>query len=85
MKDARFVMNSEHKQRLLGSANSIKDTKLRGQYLLFSVHVSKTSTCNLDLVVFGVGYHHAGMDIQDRKMIETLFTAGELPVLCKPL
>ena len=37
-----------------------------------------------DLVIYGVGYHHAGVDVSDRKMIETLFTAGELPVLCKP-
>ncbi len=33
--------------------------------------------------MFGVGYHHAGMDVTDRKAVETLFTAGELPVLCK--
>ena len=38
-----------------------------------------------DLVIYGVGYHHAGMDVSDRKMIEGLFTAGELPVLCKYL
>ena len=36
-----------------------------------------------DLVVCGVGYHHAGMDISDRKTIETMFTAGDLPVLCE--
>lgn len=32
-----------------------------------------------------MGYHHAGMDISDRKAIETLFTSGDLPVLCKYL
>ncbi len=35
-----------------------------------------------ELVVYGVGYHHAGMDLSDRKSIEALFTTGELPVLC---
>lgn len=39
--------------------------------------------CDLELVLFGVGYHHAGLDIADRKAIETMFTAGDLPVLCK--
>jgi len=33
--------------------------------------------------LYGVGYHHAGMDITDRKTIEAIFTAGDLPVLCK--
>ena len=32
--------------------------------------------------MYGVGYHHAGMDVTDRKAVEALFTAGELPVLC---
>ncbi|XP_060602890.1 probable ATP-dependent DNA helicase HFM1 [Ruditapes philippinarum] len=34
-----------------------------------------------DLVVKGIGYHHAGMDVQDRKLIEETFAKGELPVL----
>ncbi|XP_069823753.1 probable ATP-dependent DNA helicase HFM1 [Dendropsophus ebraccatus] len=34
-----------------------------------------------DLVLYGVGYHHAGVDVSDRKIIEATFTAGELPVL----
>ena len=36
-----------------------------------------------DVVVYGVGYHHAGLDATDRKTMETMFLAGELPVLCK--
>ena len=36
-----------------------------------------------ELVLFGVGYHHAGLDTADRKAIELMFTAGDLPVLCK--
>ena len=39
--------------------------------------------CVLELVVYGVGYHHAGMTANDRKTIEAMFTNGELPVLCE--
>ncbi|XP_069089313.1 probable ATP-dependent DNA helicase HFM1 [Pleurodeles waltl] len=62
-KDAKFVMDLQHKQRLQKSALSIKDSKLR------------------ELILFGVGYHHAGVDLSDRKIIEGTFTAGDLPVL----
>ncbi|XP_057714214.1 probable ATP-dependent DNA helicase HFM1 isoform X2 [Corythoichthys intestinalis] len=34
-----------------------------------------------DLVVLGVGYHHAGVEASDRKVIEKAFTLGDLPVL----
>uniref|UniRef100_A0A3B4EXM0 Probable ATP-dependent DNA helicase HFM1 n=1 Tax=Pundamilia nyererei TaxID=303518 RepID=A0A3B4EXM0_9CICH len=33
------------------------------------------------LVALGVGYHHAGVDLSDRKLIEEAFTMGDLPVL----
>lgn len=39
--------------------------------------------CILELVMFGVGYHHAGLSTNDRRSIETMFTNGELPVLCE--
>ncbi|CAB1317768.1 unnamed protein product [Coregonus sp. 'balchen'] len=32
-----------------------------------------------DLVTFGVGFHHAGVDVSDRKVIEEAFTMGDLP------
>uniref|UniRef100_A0A3Q2Z9M2 DNA 3'-5' helicase n=1 Tax=Hippocampus comes TaxID=109280 RepID=A0A3Q2Z9M2_HIPCM len=35
----------------------------------------------LKLVMLGVGYHHAGVDASDRKVIEKAFTLGDLPVL----
>lgn len=38
---------------------------------------------SLELVICGVGYHHAGLDSSDRKTVEALFTKGDLPVLCK--
>ncbi|CAC5418729.1 HFM1 [Mytilus coruscus] len=34
-----------------------------------------------DLVIKGIGFHHAGMDLQDRKYMEELFAAGDLLVL----
>ncbi|XP_037537228.1 probable ATP-dependent DNA helicase HFM1 [Nematolebias whitei] len=34
-----------------------------------------------DLVMLGIGYHHAGVDLSDRKLIEEAFTLGDLPVL----
>ncbi|XP_072560405.1 probable ATP-dependent DNA helicase HFM1 isoform X2 [Paramormyrops kingsleyae] len=34
-----------------------------------------------DLITHGVGFHHAGIDVSDRKIIEDVFTAGDLPVL----
>ncbi|KAG7265796.1 hypothetical protein CRUP_000767 [Coryphaenoides rupestris] len=34
-----------------------------------------------DLLMLGVGYHHAGVDMSDRKMVEEAFTLGDLPVL----
>uniref|UniRef100_A0A4W5NV21 DNA 3'-5' helicase n=1 Tax=Hucho hucho TaxID=62062 RepID=A0A4W5NV21_9TELE len=34
-----------------------------------------------DLVSFGVGFHHAGVDVSDRKRIEEAFYMGDLPVL----
>ncbi|XP_064928684.1 probable ATP-dependent DNA helicase HFM1 isoform X1 [Columba livia] len=34
-----------------------------------------------DLLLYGVAYHHAGMEVSDRKIIEGAFTVGDLPVL----
>ncbi|XP_061694341.1 probable ATP-dependent DNA helicase HFM1 isoform X2 [Syngnathoides biaculeatus] len=34
-----------------------------------------------ELVMLGVGYHHAGVDTSDRKLIEKAFSLGDLPVL----
>ncbi|NXY21316.1 HFM1 helicase, partial [Atrichornis clamosus] len=63
VKDAKFLLSIEQKQRLQRFANSLKDSKLR------------------DLLTCGVAYHHAGMEISDRKIIEGAFTVGDLPVL----
>ncbi|XP_022248602.1 probable ATP-dependent DNA helicase HFM1 isoform X4 [Limulus polyphemus] len=34
-----------------------------------------------DVVINGIGYHHAGLDFSDRKYMEELFESGKLPVL----
>ncbi|KAM9789256.1 LOW QUALITY PROTEIN: putative ATP-dependent DNA helicase HFM1 [Neosynchiropus ocellatus] len=34
-----------------------------------------------ELVILGVGYHHAGMELADRKLVEHVFSQGDLPVL----
>ncbi|XP_077189164.1 putative ATP-dependent DNA helicase HFM1 isoform X2 [Paroedura picta] len=34
-----------------------------------------------DLLIYGVGYHHAGLEVSDRKIIEAAFNMGDLPVL----
>ncbi|XP_014794444.1 PREDICTED: probable ATP-dependent DNA helicase HFM1 [Calidris pugnax] len=34
-----------------------------------------------DLLMYGVAYHHAGMEVSDRKIIEGAFAVGDLPVL----
>ena len=35
----------------------------------------------VDLVLCGVGYHHAGLDVDDRKLMERMFSQGHLAVL----
>lgn len=34
-------------------------------------------------MICGVAYHHAGMEVSDRKTIETAFNTGDIPVLCE--
>ncbi|XP_052493711.1 probable ATP-dependent DNA helicase HFM1 [Budorcas taxicolor] len=63
VKDAKFIMTVEQKQRLRKCAYSIKDSKLR------------------DILIHGVAYHHAGMELSDRKVVEGAFTVGDIPVL----
>lgn len=37
----------------------------------------------VDLLICGVAYHHAGVEMSDRKIIETAFNVGDIPVLCE--
>ncbi|KAF0988501.1 hypothetical protein HZS_7487, partial [Henneguya salminicola] len=50
---------------------SFKDSKLEG--LARFIHK--------DVINKGIGYHHAGMDIEDRQKVETLFLNGLLSVV----
>ncbi|XP_075396376.1 putative ATP-dependent DNA helicase HFM1 [Tenrec ecaudatus] len=63
LKDAKFIMSMEQKQRLQKCATSIRDSKLR------------------EILIHGVAYHHAGMELPDRKIVEGAFAIGDLPVL----
>ena len=51
--------------------------------VLFYTNVMYVCYPFTDLVMLGVGYHHAGVDVSDRKMVEEAFTRGDLPVLCE--
>ena len=53
--------------------------KFASNYQLFNL------VCGPELVMFGVGFHHAGVEMSDRKLIEEAFTLGDLPVLCESL
>ena len=64
--------------RLQSIASTLNDSKLRG-----NIDYSNIVIVVLEIVVYGVGYHHAGMTANDRKTIEVMFTNGELPVLCE--
>ena len=45
--------------------------------------VGNVVDCKLrELLLCGIGYHHAGLSPSDRKVVEDLFTAGYLPVIC---
>uniref|UniRef100_A0A3Q3WGG6 DNA 3'-5' helicase n=1 Tax=Mola mola TaxID=94237 RepID=A0A3Q3WGG6_MOLML len=44
-------------------------------------YANSIQDCKLRLVTLGVGYHHAGIDLSDRKLIEKAFTLGDLPAL----
>ncbi|XP_066048584.1 probable ATP-dependent DNA helicase HFM1 isoform X3 [Chamaea fasciata] len=54
-----------------------REQKQRLQGLANSLKDSKLR----DLLMYGVAYHHAGMELSDRKIVEGAFTVGDLPVL----
>jgi superfamily II helicase len=67
----------EHQLVFYADFNKVQCYNLKTCCTLLSIKLVKF----LDLVVKGIGYHHAGMDVQDRKLIEETFAKGELPVL----
>ncbi|XP_042540517.1 probable ATP-dependent DNA helicase HFM1 [Dipodomys spectabilis] len=63
VKDTKFIITMEQKQRLQKYAYSVRDSKLK------------------DTLTYGIAYHHAGMELSDRKVIEGAFVTGDLRVL----
>ncbi|KAJ6655838.1 hypothetical protein lerEdw1_004703 [Lerista edwardsae] len=53
------------------------EQKQRLQKFANSIHEARLR----DLLICGVAYHHAGMEVSDRKTIETAFNTGDIPVL----
>lgn len=35
------------------------------------------------LIESGIAYHHAGLELQDRKIVESLFTSSAISVVCE--
>ncbi|XP_062506983.1 probable ATP-dependent DNA helicase HFM1 isoform X2 [Corticium candelabrum] len=63
LKESRFAMTIQQRQRLSRAANALRDSKLR------------------EMVIHGVAFHHAGMELADRRTVEEIFSEGSLPVL----
>ncbi|CAK6441330.1 unnamed protein product [Pipistrellus nathusii] len=53
------------------------EQKQRLQKHAYSIRDSKLR----EILIHGVAYHHAGMELSDRKVVEGAFTAGDLPAL----
>lgn len=79
--------------RLQSVTSNLHDAKLRGisafrcliTHFYPSPGFKRNVSCLQELVSYGVGFHHAGLDVRDRHAVENMFIAGELPVLCKCL
>lgn len=41
----------------------------------------KSLFCVLETLLHGVGYHHAGISVEDRHIVAELFRSGSLPIL----
>ncbi|XP_065640324.1 probable ATP-dependent DNA helicase HFM1 isoform X3 [Hydra vulgaris] len=80
-----LIFCSTRKSVVQAAGILVKDQKIfidsRQRQRLFSyansIHDSKLQDC----VKHGCGYHHAGLNINDRKRIEEIFSTGDLPVL----
>lgn len=63
--------------------NEKPQTSLTVALIICHITIFLCCVCDPELVMLGVGYHHAGVDLSDRKLIEEAFTVGDLPVLCE--
>jgi ATP-dependent DNA helicase HFM1/MER3 len=73
---------SQTAEFLVKSASELKCSSASSAHLLQRESRKFTDKKLASLVAEGVGYHHAGLDIQDRRIIEELFLNGLLPVIC---
>lgn len=51
-------------------------------------HCSRTTISHKslgELMAVGIGFHHGGVDVMDRKQVESMFIEGSLKVLCASL
>ena len=77
---ARF---SSNKQTLV-FCHSKKETEKLACYILQTMRSNQTSQSKTlhEFIAEGVAYHHAGLDVTQRKLVEQEFASGRLRVLC---
>ena len=68
---------------ILGKDRRYIFDKNHSQALVENASRLKDSKLKELLINHGIGYHHAGMDLSDRNLIENCFLKGNLLVLCK--
>jgi ATP-dependent DNA helicase HFM1/MER3 len=62
------------------SAGLVRSADQQRRLVAAAVTLQDRKLC--ELVKSGVGFHHAGLSLQDRKQVELLFMESCLPVLC---
>uniref|UniRef100_A0A3P9NPP9 DNA 3'-5' helicase n=1 Tax=Poecilia reticulata TaxID=8081 RepID=A0A3P9NPP9_POERE len=78
-----LVFCSTRKGAQQSAAVLAKDTRfiMSFEHKQLMTYANSTLDSKLRLMMLGVGYHHAGVDLSDRKLVEEAFTLGDLPVL----
>lgn len=94
-KQQQVLVFTHSRKETARTAKLIRDTALQQEHLskflksdsaqkeLLLSQVEKCDNQDLkDILPFGIGIHHAGLSKRDRKMVEDLFAAGYLQLLC---
>lgn len=55
----------------------------REQSWLYQYYINDEDGLLTELLMNGVGVHHAGLEVQDRRLIEELFRGGKLAILSR--
>ena len=50
---------------------------------MYQYYINDEDVLLTELLMSGVGVHHAGLEVQDRRLIEELFRGGKLAVLSR--